>query len=690
MLAALSATGVVSCKGQTVGETEETSGGAASGGAASGGGASGGGASCGGPSGGAASGGGGANLASGGSGGLPTGAGGVSNAGGGIGSAPVGGSAGSMAIPFEPKPIHKLDLLFVVDNSIDMAPHQPLLAKGARELMSKLTNPDCVQAGNAAVRQRVTDGEVACPQGFAREFPPITDMHVGVITSSLGGFGSTACSIEDAAFTPRKDDAGHLIGVVNPNLPSYNSKGFWVWDPKGARLPAGESNLSSFSQAIESGILAVGATGCGYEATLEAWYRFLVNPDPFMSISQVNSASLQAGLDSSLLAQRSLFLRPDSHVAIVMLTGEDDCSILDESLGWLVGTTAIQSAGVSKTFNMIHPTSTCETEPNSPCCRSCAVLGNPPPGCQPLAADPNCQPDPSNNNSLALKAADDPANLRCFEQKRRFGLDLLQPIGRYSAALTQAMVPDRTGAMKPNGLFQPGANGTPLRNPAMVLVTSVVGVPWAAIAQDPTGAQTQLSYLKPSEFTARGIWGDILGAPEASVRPNDPLMVPSIKPRSGTSPRSGLALAPPSSTNPKGAANGHEYNPVDGDDLQYSCIYELPTPINCLMQESGCACGYKPSGTSTEQMVRDRVLAENRPICNPPAGGPAEPTQFFAGALPPPRHLSLLKAVGDQARLGSICPRYSKEDLARPASDPSFGYNPALSQIVDWVRDLPR
>lgn len=585
------------------------------------------------------------------------------------------GAGGSLS---EHKPVEKLDLLFVVDNSVDMAPHQALLAKGARELLHRLANPDCVATNDASLRQRVADATIACPQGFAREFPPIADMHVGAISSSLGGFGSpTFCS---PMSNPRQDDKGHLIGAIDSNLPSYDAKGFWAWDPRGERNPTGESSLTALSAAVEGGILAVSASGCGYPATLEAWYRFLVSPDPYQSLSVVNSETTQVGTDFSVLAQRSYFLRPDSHVAIVMLANWDDCSILDTGIGWLVGTFGIDG----KNFNMARPTSTCATDPNSLCCRSCADLTPDPPGCSPVRADVSCQ------SSRPLAGAEDPPNLRCFDQKRRFGLDLLHPIERYVAGLAQALVPDRNGALRPNGLFVPSADGRPQRSPGMVLVTSLVGVPWPAIAIDPSAAQPQLTYLKPGEFAGRGIWGDILGDQAARLPPNDPLLVSSIAPRSGSSPRSGLPVAPPSSTDPRANVNGHEYHSVNQDDLQYSCIYELPEPIQCLKTSGNCFCGTMPSDLFTEQMIRDQVLAENRPVCNPPGGGAAEPIQYFAGAIPPPRHLSFLKAMQNQARLGSICPRYSKEDAAHPATDPSFGYNPALAQVADWVRDSPR
>ena len=65
--------------------------------------------------------------------------------------------------------------------------------------------------------------------------------------------------------------------------------------------------------------------GCGFEAQNEAWYRFLVQPDPFANISistdGKNLASLN-GYDSVILNQRRAFHRPDSLLAVIVVTDE--------------------------------------------------------------------------------------------------------------------------------------------------------------------------------------------------------------------------------------------------------------------------------------------------------------------------------------------------------------------------------
>ena len=78
----------------------------------------------------------------------------------------------------------QVDLLFVVDNSPDTDAVHTLLAGTVPYLLGRLARPACVNGlGNVvATTPAPTD---PCPDG-QREFPPVTDMHVGVISTSLG------------------------------------------------------------------------------------------------------------------------------------------------------------------------------------------------------------------------------------------------------------------------------------------------------------------------------------------------------------------------------------------------------------------------------------------------------------------------------------------------------------------------
>jgi hypothetical protein len=100
-----------------------------------------------------------------------------------------------------------------------------------------------------------------------------------------------------------------------------------------------------FNMKFTEMVRSSGEHGCGYEASLEAWYRFLIDPEPPSSVSvPAGSATSVVGpVDTTVLAQRQAFLRADSLVAIVMLTDENDCSIVDEGYGWLIARSRLET-----------------------------------------------------------------------------------------------------------------------------------------------------------------------------------------------------------------------------------------------------------------------------------------------------------------------------------------------------------
>ena len=104
--------------------------------------------------------------------------------------------------------------------------------------------------------------------------------------------------------------------------------------------------------------------------------------------------------------------------------------------------------------------------PNDPCCASCGQQT--PAGCP---EDPTCL---EANGALAtLTNLEDPPNLRCFDQKRRFGIDYLYPVDRYIGALTQATIPNREGLLVPNPIFSdldPSDSNAVVRDPGLVFV----------------------------------------------------------------------------------------------------------------------------------------------------------------------------------------------------------------------------
>ena len=201
----------------------------------------------------------------------------------------------------------KVDLLFMIDNSASMGDKQELLRRSVPDLVRRLVAPNCVDgAGNVVGRS--SNG--TCISG-SLEFAPVTDLHVGVLTSSLGNRGGDACSEGN----PRTNDRAHLVTWNAGGDPLPNAAGGFL------RFGAGGiTDVQTLEDDISQLVGGVGGSGCGLEAQLESWYRFLVEPDPYVEIVVTDSTPELVGTDATILKQRHDFLRPDSLISLGVLT----------------------------------------------------------------------------------------------------------------------------------------------------------------------------------------------------------------------------------------------------------------------------------------------------------------------------------------------------------------------------------
>ena len=568
---------------------------------------------------------------------------GVTNVGGGNGNGNGNGGPLSKA--------DKVDILLVVDNSRSMADKQEVLARATQDLVQSLANPPCVDS-NGAVASTPAGALDACPPGQMRRFKPLTDIHVGVISSSLGGHGSDSCpdvdtTSSDCSPDPNlsNNDKGHLLSRADmcgdTQVPTYDGKGFLAWDPKGKHSPPGTSDPSELATNLSDIIHGVGQIGCGLESQLESWYRFLVDPEPHESLSIVDFDTIHEGIDTELLDQRARFLRPDSMLVILTLTDENDCSIKEYGHHYWVA----QLREGASLIRMPRARQECAIDPNDPCCKSC---GQDPGDCP---ADPTCI-DPSSGQLAMLSLEEDQPNVRCFDQKRRFGIDYLYPVDRYIGALTQPTIPNRAGELVPNPIFSdldPSDSNTKVRDPGLVFVAGIVGVPWQDIARDPSNLSA--GYKSADELAASGTWDAILGDPATSTAPTNPYMIESIEQRSGVTPGNPI--------------NGGDRTITERADLQYACTFPLLTPRDCSdLTLTHCDC-INPD--------------TDNPLCAPnPNDGGARTLQVAAKAYPSPRTMSVIEGVGDQGVLTSICP----SNLTAPGAN-DYAYRPVIRALIE-------
>jgi hypothetical protein len=609
--------------------------------------------------------------------------------------------------------VDKIDLLFMVDNSSSMADKQDILRDAVPVLVSRLISPICVNAAGEPTGESTSTG--TCMKGGSPEFNPIGDIHIGIVSSSLGSHGGQTCT---GSGSPHYNDNGHLVGSVRtdtfPLSKTWNNSGFLAWDPSGTRNTppgtGGPTGATDLQQTFQDMIVATGEDGCGFEAQLESWYRFLIDPEPPASVSKANNLTVRSsalkldaagklvldasgkptctGCDDALLAQRKAFLRPDSLVAIVMLSDENDCSIRDDGEGWFVST---QTRPDGNPQYMPRATSQCNANPNDPCCRSCASAEKTPPKdasgnlCPALSADPVCKSTPDWAPPTASVVTEDQLNLRCYNQKKRFGFDLLYETARYVNGLKNTTIPlqSHPSTSVTNPLYDTTGTDKAQRDPSLVFLAGIVGVPWQDVADDASLTGAGLNYLTADELSAKGRWSALLGDPTASppVPPSDPFMVESIAARVGTNAiaQPPVATSLPNSTNPHAnVINGHEYNIPNKDDLQYACTFPLNAPKTCTATNTACDCS-----PDAHTMLNTTVTAANSPLCQ---GGANINTQTSAKAYPGTRELQVLKDLGKNAIVASICPKVVKA-TGEAASDPNYGYNPAVGAIIERLKE---
>ncbi len=565
----------------------------------------------------------------------------------------------------------KVDLLLMIDNSASMGDKQELLRRSIPDLVRRLVAPNCVDT-SGRVLGRSNNG--TCATG-SLEFAPVDDLHVGILTSSLGNRGGDICP-ED--IIPRTNDRAHLVNLTAAGTPLPSAAdGFLRFGPGGNTDPQVlESDISTL-------IEGVGTTGCGLEAQLESWYRFLVEPDPYADIRLTPERRAElVGTDATIVKQRHDFLRPDSLLSIVVLTDEDDSAADPFALagqGWIFtaknfpGSQVFRAGGQGAGTTAPRGTSVCGTDPGSEDCTSCSfasLCDANEASCQKILHDPNCTESPIPGRSGDgidgyYGPTDDEISTRFFQMKRRYGIDPQYPLERYVHGLLSAKVPsyltdhDATGKYVSshecdNPIYAGALPTSPsdelchlppgTRSQKLVVLTVIAGAPPELLHPDMTESDWIAVVGKdPIAYDSYGI---------------DPHMVQSTTPRPG--------LPPPSAADDADPIHGREWDTGKGD-LQYACTFALDEPRTC-----------EPSGNCVDCIIGSVNTSgfNDSPACDT-TSTPVK--QVRAKAYPGIRPLQLARLLGDNAVASSICPL----PPASPPSGPVVNYRPAMDQLGD-------
>lgn len=657
--------------------------------------------------------------------------------------------------------VDKLDLLFAIDNSRSMGDKQALLGQAVPDLIGRLLNPNCVDPSNPSAAS-TPPGPMGCVDPLKPEFPPVFDMHIGIVSSSLGGGGAESlqgnlCSATQTGpmtdpifskYNSHANDQGHLInrklptaanstGVEDP-IQNASPGNFLAWlpasNPKNTGKPMPvvpvEPDQTTLINDFKDLVAGDSQFGCGLEAQLESWYRFLVQPDPYNTIDlDMNNPpkAVLNGVDATILQQRHDFLRPDSLVAIIMLTDEEDSWSDPLALGgrgWAtrnppppLGTgfpgssTGLMARGTSACDQPIDPNNPLTTGPNDPNCTSCGFAPNTPlPNGSTIGADPNCAAA-----TAYYTAKDDNLNIRYVnDMKRRYGIDPQFPVSRYVNGLRSLHVPSRNdehpdggGAYNSYNLDKAGkysinvgvGNGqksctNPLfaaelptdpggelcnlklgpRTSDLVYFAIIGGVPWQLLAD-------QMGTFKDS--LSSDDWVKIIGKDPAhfDLSGIDPHMIESYLPRISANAASipylgSNSLSGVMSGNTADPFNGREWNTYKsplGLDLQYACTFELPTSRECTADNYKNACDCITSSGSG-------VDPDGPPLCAMGASGNS--LQVRGKAYPTIRELRVAHDLGTQAIVASLCPKVTND-----MNNADYGFRPAVRAIINRLKN---
>ena len=181
-------------------------------------------------------------------------------------------------VDVEPEPIRDLDILFVIDNSGSMQPHQEALAAAA---------------GDALFAQLEAD------------LGALPDLHMAFVSTNVGtgpeGGGGTACNGngDDGLFRGPEPGSDACQVTAEAFLKNLD-------DGAGGRMVNYQGTLAEAFSCMA----IIGTLGCGFEQPIEAIRRALDGRHP----------------------ENDGFLRDEAMLLIVILADEDDCSAFDRTV----------------------------------------------------------------------------------------------------------------------------------------------------------------------------------------------------------------------------------------------------------------------------------------------------------------------------------------------------------------------
>ncbi|QQR90072.1 MAG: hypothetical protein IPJ88_18320 [Myxococcales bacterium] len=204
-------------------------------------------------------------------------------------------------VNIQQNPTNKVDLLFVIDNSRSMRDEQQELANKIKRMVDVLSTGDLDPDDDQDLQS----------------FSPVEDLHVGVLSTDMGGGGEC---------TELGDD-GLLQTVPDPTDPASCDTSYPSFLTFGCDQDTGVCTPTQAQLSDEvSCLVQVGIGGCNNEQALESLLKGLSDPATEEPVAFLSGAG--HGGDGA----NTGFLRSNTVLAIVLLSDEDDCSARDTAI----------------------------------------------------------------------------------------------------------------------------------------------------------------------------------------------------------------------------------------------------------------------------------------------------------------------------------------------------------------------
>ncbi len=210
--------------------------------------------------------------------------------------------------------VDKVDLLLMIDNSNSMSEEQQSIVTEIPRIIRILTS-----------------GDRTVPPDGVQDFQPARSLHVGIVDSDMGT-GSVS-GIESCSAGFGDDGIMQNHGATGSGcMPTYPSAIFDFMD--------GRDDPTTFSTAVGC-VAALGTDGCGFEHQLEAPLKALSlvpNADGFSPVTWTRPGYRPPVFLGSTFGHGGSggandgFMRPDSALAVIVITDEEDCSAIDPSI----------------------------------------------------------------------------------------------------------------------------------------------------------------------------------------------------------------------------------------------------------------------------------------------------------------------------------------------------------------------